>query len=213
VLDDGESVEYVEVVLEDIAMANRLAGEVLGRSLDELAPQTRRLLLMVEEMVTEACARLGLDRSDYRFTRREVRDYTGWGHTQLKVHLHRLEELEYLILHRGGRGQQFVYELFYDGEGKDGRPFLPGLLEVARLRAGGYDPDRSGVPVGWSGLGSEKSGGGRGQVGAKSAGGRPGAVAGNGRPGAAFLEAPGEPAGNAVSGKGETPIVVAGGSK
>jgi DNA primase len=40
-----------------------------------------------------------------------VREYAQWGHTQLKVHLHRLEEFEYLIVHRGGRGQSFVYEL------------------------------------------------------------------------------------------------------
>ena len=44
-LHHGKTVEYIEVTLEDIEMANRLAHEVLGRSLDELPPQTRRLLL------------------------------------------------------------------------------------------------------------------------------------------------------------------------
>ena len=43
----GKTVEYIEVTKEDIATANRLAHEVLGRSLDELPPQTRRLLLLV----------------------------------------------------------------------------------------------------------------------------------------------------------------------
>jgi hypothetical protein len=71
------AVEYIEVTLEDIAVANRLAHEVLGRSLDELAPQTRRLLLLLEGMVGEACRRLSMDRSDYRFTRREVRERAG----------------------------------------------------------------------------------------------------------------------------------------
>ena len=41
----GKQIEYIEVTLEDIETANRLAHEVLGRSLDELPPQTRRLLL------------------------------------------------------------------------------------------------------------------------------------------------------------------------
>ena len=45
--------------------------------------------------------------------RRDVREATGWGDTQLKIHLHRLEELEYLLIHRGGRGQSFVYELVF----------------------------------------------------------------------------------------------------
>jgi DNA primase len=48
---------------------------------------------------------------DYRFSRRDVRASTGWGDTQLRLHLGRLEELEYLLIHRGGRGQSFVYEL------------------------------------------------------------------------------------------------------
>jgi len=37
--------------VSDIETANRLAHEVLGRSLDELPPQTRRLLLAIDEMV------------------------------------------------------------------------------------------------------------------------------------------------------------------
>src|SRR5271167_4328661 len=44
-------VRYIEVTLEDIALANRLAHEVLGRTLDELPPQTRRLLGLVVELV------------------------------------------------------------------------------------------------------------------------------------------------------------------
>ena len=42
-----------------------------------------------------------------------MRAHTGWGATQVRVHLDRLQEMEYLIVHRGGRGQTFLYE--YDG--------------------------------------------------------------------------------------------------
>jgi hypothetical protein len=41
---EGERIEYVEVTLSDIEVANNLAHEALGRSLDEFSPQTRRLL-------------------------------------------------------------------------------------------------------------------------------------------------------------------------
>ena len=87
-----------------------------------------------------------------------------------------MEELEYLLLHRGGRGQSFVYELLYDGNGKDGKPFLCGLIEVDKLResACGTGRNRSmddAEPVGGkqlSGRGQKQTG--RGQVGPKSVG-------------------------------------------
>jgi hypothetical protein len=110
---------------------------VLGRSLDELPPQTRRLLDQLDRMVTESANKLGLDRGDFRFSRRQVREQTAWSYEQLRVHLGRLVDLEYLLVHRGGRGQSFVYELLYDGQTGDERPHLAGLLDVEKLRERG----------------------------------------------------------------------------
>ena len=45
----GRTISYIEVTRSDIETANRLAHEVLGRSLDELPPQTRRLLVLIDE--------------------------------------------------------------------------------------------------------------------------------------------------------------------
>ena len=129
----GKVSEYIEVTLKDIEVANRLANEVLGRSLDELAPQTRRLLEQIAKMIRQYCKKNKVDQSDYRFTRKDIRNYTGWGNTQLKIHLHRLEELEYLLIHRGERGQSYVYELLYKGEGKNGTPFVLSLLNINQL--------------------------------------------------------------------------------
>lgn len=129
----GQPVEYIEVTVEDIAVANRLAHEVLGRTLDELPPQTRRLLLAVDDMVTGECGRQKMERADYRFSRRDVRAFSGWGDTQLKVHLQRLEELEYLLIHRGGRGQSIVYELMFTRPSDGGRPMLGGLIDIEKL--------------------------------------------------------------------------------
>src|SRR6202522_4733090 len=89
---------------------------VLVPSLDELPPHTRRLLGVIEQMVKEECERLQIESSDYRFTRRSVREYCQWGDTQLRVHLRRLEEMEYLRVRYGGPGQTFVYQLYSEGE-------------------------------------------------------------------------------------------------
>jgi hypothetical protein len=172
----GQTLRYVEVTLEDIALANQLAHEALGRSIDELPPQTRRLLSLVVQRVEQHCTARQIKRSDYRFSRREVREYTRWSDTQLKLHLARLAELEYLLVHRGGRGQSFEYELLYDGK-DDTQRHLSGLIDVEALRAQtlgaasascAYDDERSGQSEGWSGVGRPpvgvQPGGGRGAV-------------------------------------------------
>ncbi len=130
----GKAVEYVEVTIADIATANQLAAEVLGRSLDELAPPTRRFLGLLDQLVARIAREEALDRAQVRFTRRQVREYSCLSEAQTRLHLDRLLALEYVLAHRGSRGQQFVYELLYDGEGQDGTPFLPGLLDVEALR-------------------------------------------------------------------------------
>jgi hypothetical protein len=134
-----ETIQYVEVTPRDIAVANGLAAEVLGRTLDELSPQARRLLILLHELVSQNCRELAIDRSAYRFTRRDVREAIGWSDYQVRVHLKKLVQLEYVLAHRGSRGQQFVYELLYDGQGREGQPFLMGLIDPAKLCLDGME--------------------------------------------------------------------------
>jgi DNA primase len=158
-------VKYVEVTLDDIALANRLAHQVLGHTLDELPPQTRRLLGLICEMVEQHCRTQCVPRATHRFSRREVRAHTRWGDTQLKIHLARLTELEYLLVHRGGRGQSFEYELLFDGVADNVAPHVSGLIEVEALKHA-YDVERSGSNAVQSGVG-------RAAVGGESAAGHP----------------------------------------
>jgi DNA primase catalytic core len=141
----GQVLEYIEVTLDDISTANRLAHEVLGRSLDELPPQTKRLLLLTDEMVSAECERQKIEREDFRFSRKDVRRFTKWSDSQLKRHLHRLEELEYLLVHHGRRGQSFAYELVFERQADSGKPQLPGLIEMEKLTGYAYDAKKSGV--------------------------------------------------------------------
>ena len=38
------------------------------------------------------------------------------------------------MIHCGKNGQRFVYELLYDGRGREGQPFLMGLIDPAKLQ-------------------------------------------------------------------------------
>lgn len=159
------TMEYVEVTLADIEAANRIAHEVLGRSVDELPPQTRALLSRIAGLVKDQEKTRSIPRSEVRFTRRQLREITDMGDTQLKVHLARLVDLEYLVMHRADRGQGQVYELLYDGSGAS-ESHLSGLIDVTKLVSlNMYDAERSGQN-------GERSAPGRGAVGGRSAPGR-----------------------------------------
>jgi DNA primase catalytic core len=123
-------IEYVEVTLDDIELANKLACDILGRSLDELSPHTRGLLKEIKRMVDNFKGK----RSEIRFTRKQICDATGWSYWQIRPHLEQLTEMEYLHLHSGKQGQRHSYELLWDGQGESGEKFMTGLIDVKTLR-------------------------------------------------------------------------------
>jgi DNA primase catalytic core len=167
--EDGEKLEYIEATEADVKLAWELANHVLMRSLDDVQTQTRRLLLVIDRMVAGECERLQIERMDYRFTRATVRQFTGWSDSQLKTHLHRLEELEYLALHRGVSGQSFVYALNFEMDA-NGRPVLPGLSYGAKRPRS--EDERSGFTEGVSDFNGQRSGSSLGQVWGVSGGGQ-----------------------------------------
>lgn len=160
---EAQTIDYIEATLDDIALANRLAHDVLGRSLDELPPQTRRLLTLIDGYVGTECTRQSVKRTDVHFSRRSLREAIAWGDTQLKIHLSRLAELEYLVTHRT-KTNGFEYELVYDLADGEGALRFPGLADIESLRCT-YDAARSGQNA-------ARSASGRGVDGPRSVAGR-----------------------------------------
>ena len=141
---DGHAVDYIEATIADIETANAMAHEVLGRSLDELPPQTRRVLAAIAGpentggLVATLAREKSLRKSEVRFSRAQVRAATQLSDTQCRAHLDRLAELEYLLVHRGMRGQSYEYELLHDGPmglADASTPHLAGLIDVAALKS------------------------------------------------------------------------------
>ena len=118
---NGEQVEYIEATRDDIAKADQLAAAVLSQSYEELPERTQFVLNQVHELMVKTCNEKAIKPSEFRFTRRELRTATGLGNTQLKLHLDRLEDLEYLNrLKRSGSNPTIVYAVIemddYDGK-------------------------------------------------------------------------------------------------
>jgi hypothetical protein len=130
----ASNLRYINVEKNDIAVANGIAGEVLGRSLDELSPQTRSLLNQLHTFVHSQSKLANVPRDSFRFTRRDLREAIHWSDSQVRTHLDRLVELEYVLVHRGRGGQRYIYELLYNGEGAEDQPFLMGLIDPAKLK-------------------------------------------------------------------------------
>ena len=129
--DDGKA--FIRVTLDDIALANKLAPELLGRSLDELPPQTRRLLGHVKDLVRSIRKTRDVEQSLALFSRRELRTASGWSYSQVKRHLDRLQEMEYVAPRYGRMGVTMRYELLIDADEPADAAHI-GLLDVERLR-------------------------------------------------------------------------------
>jgi hypothetical protein len=133
----GQTLQYIEVDLEDVRLVHELAVQVLGRSLDELSPPTRSFLVALREMVTAVAQQQQIPADAVRFSRRMAREKTGWSVTPVKEHLIRLLELEYVVVHRvPGLARRWEYELAWDGQGQDGGLFVNGLTSLAKLAGG-----------------------------------------------------------------------------
>jgi DNA primase len=128
---DGDKEEYILVTLEDIAKANEIAAEVLGRSLDELSPSSRKLLILIKNMCEQMAEK---NAKEITFTRRDIREFSGWSDFQVKTHIRQLEELEYLYSLTGRKGKEYLYELVYSGGGEDDTPFLIGLADLDEVK-------------------------------------------------------------------------------
>ena len=110
----GKTTRYIEVTEADVALADRLAKGLILPSLDELPPQTLRLLELVDAMVTASAKAQGIEKSEVRFSRKDIRHHTRWSDSALKKHVARLEALEHFLVHSGGSRKRIVYQLAYE---------------------------------------------------------------------------------------------------
>jgi len=129
----GRAVQYIEVTLEDIEIANRIAPEILGRSLDELPPQTRRLYAEVRDLVREHMQTRECPQPRALFTRRELRQRMGWSECAVRAHVQRLENLEYVGRRAGRQGAPCFYELLLPVDQEESGSVL-GLIDLEQLK-------------------------------------------------------------------------------
>jgi DNA primase catalytic core len=129
--NDAELGDYIETTLDDIAIANEVAHQLFGHSLDDLSRPSRELLELTYQYVCRQAATK--KNNDVTFNRRELREAFKWGDTRLRTHLDELVEMEYVIPLSGRFGQTYHYRLQYEPEQYEGK-FLAGIKSVEQLR-------------------------------------------------------------------------------
>ena len=113
-LRQGKTViEYIEVTLEDIQLANKLAIHVFKQTFDEIPPQTRHCLDMINDYVKKKSYNNNLRFSKTYFNRRDLREFSQLSQTQIHIHCKRLETLEYLLPIPAVSGKSKSYLLNY----------------------------------------------------------------------------------------------------
>jgi hypothetical protein len=118
---EGE-VAYIEATLDDYRIAYDLAKVVLKASLHELSPVARELFDQISGLEGE-------------FTRREVRELTGWAQTRLVETLNELEGMEYVAKTAGSNGLTIRYHII-NGSGQAAAPSpMRHILHPDELRA------------------------------------------------------------------------------
>jgi hypothetical protein len=131
---EGTPIEYIEVTLDDIDTANRLANVVLGQSMDELDSPSRTLLSSIYTMVKEQTESTKTSIDEVFFTRRMIREYTGWTDWQVRTHMKQLVELEYINARLGSWGKEYSYALHYQGQAEESDKCYLNLTSVEEIK-------------------------------------------------------------------------------
>jgi len=135
--NDAELGDYIETTLDDIAIANELAHQLFGHSLDDLSRPSRELLRLIAGYAAgkngSATGQKAEAGATGDFNRRELREAFKWGDTRLRTHLEELVEMEYIVPLSGRFGQTYQYRLLYEPEQHEGK-FLTGIKSVEQLR-------------------------------------------------------------------------------
>jgi len=97
------NIEYIESTPKDYEIAYELYNDLIHHTLSDLNRPQRELLNHAKELLRE--------KSLESFSRKDIRDYTGYPHHKVRDITKDLEELEYLIVSSSSNGKRTLYRL------------------------------------------------------------------------------------------------------
>jgi CMP-2-keto-3-deoxyoctulosonic acid synthetase len=103
---------YIEVNREDVATANEIADYVFQFARGDLTKRLFDAYQAIEGYCRRQVKEKRIGLYEYKFSRREIREYISWDPTTARRLFDELENLEYIRKVRGDKqGTQFLYRL------------------------------------------------------------------------------------------------------
>jgi hypothetical protein len=120
--------DFIEVDKADLSIADELVRWLVGRNIDDLNGISRDLLLQIDRMLDERLVKLRKENSkeklpdkySIQFTRRDVREYSGWAQTRIVRYLKELVDMEFVVADSSRIG--FVHKYRLSAVGVQGYP-------------------------------------------------------------------------------------------
>jgi len=134
IIKGEKQIEYIEVDVYDIELANQIAGKVLIGVVLELSEPDIDLYNKIKQMTKHMATYEHKSCHQIEFTRRQVREFTNWSDHQIKTHLRHLVELEYVTPARGKKGQQYRYRILAEDEVQNKEKFQKKLIDIEKLQ-------------------------------------------------------------------------------
>ena len=113
-IHEGQTIRYIEVAPEDIAIANRLMAGCLVRVFTDLTGPQQTLLGVIRGYVAAQAAERGCAIEDVSFSRAELKRITAWSDHPLRQALAKLVDHEVVEVAQGSFGKRFQYVLSED---------------------------------------------------------------------------------------------------
>ncbi len=108
----GNAFTYIEAAREDVATANEIAAYVFQFARGDLTKRLYDAYQAIEGYARRQVKEKRIGLYEYKFSRREIREHTGWEQTTAKRLFDELEALEYIRKTRGDKqGMQYLYRL------------------------------------------------------------------------------------------------------
>ena len=119
-LSKNKIIEYIECTHYDYKVAYELLKDgILDNTLDDIPRGAKELMNLIKKYLKKQSQKDKLPQEKLIFSRKQIREYTGWSFVQIRNNFRMLKDYEYIELINNRKGQAHQYKLAPDYKDTD----------------------------------------------------------------------------------------------